>query len=125
MGWYCRPLSQDEKKFKEELKKTPMRLRKLIIARNLERGHWIRAAKDQGKSRLFRKSRKGGEWGQLHAQAVTQWPRRHDGKVRVEWNGGMDDYTNCKIMEYSVTKPVDVHRRLTSRDNLKKIREAN
>merc|ERR1711964_83853 len=113
---YCRPANEDNVEGVQTLPE-PMRLRKLIIARNLKKTHWVRAAKDQKKYKLLSKSRKGGEWGQ-----ITQGPiGRHDGKAQVHWKGDMHDYTNCKIMEYSQTKPpaeiLSVRRRMASRDS--------
>merc|ERR1711900_42035 len=90
----------------------------LITERNLGKYHWVRAAKDQGKSSWFHgKSRVEYEWGQI-TQLVDGPVGRHDGRVKVQWDGGKHDFTNCEIRAYSRTDPrARIRRRLPSRDS--------
>lgn len=86
---------------------TGIRLTKLMKEGDLKKNHWVQCGPKESKGwfSCLGAKRKGREWGEI------QGPEE-DGKILVEWVGGMQKPTNCRIIAYQAHEPAELRRRM-------------
>jgi len=78
------------------IREEPQKITELVGDGGLKIGHWVQAAESSNEGR----QKKGtwvasGEWGK-----IMEMPNKTESGVKVNWDGGLTQRTECQIMDY-------------------------